>query len=70
MFRLLESGKDSDFTVTCREKSWKVHCLIFCQSSEFFQKACNSEDFKVSFRGAPRYMILSSGTVGRYRAKD
>lgn len=44
---LLESGKYSDLTVTCGDRSWRLHKSIVCLHSDFFASACD-RPFKVS----------------------
>ncbi|KAF1978713.1 hypothetical protein BU23DRAFT_186363 [Bimuria novae-zelandiae CBS 107.79] len=34
--RLLKTGKHSDFTITCGDKTWNVHRAVICSQSEFF----------------------------------
>ena len=45
-FEMLESGKYSDFTITCGDRTFKVHRGIICAQSDFFQAVCASK-FKV-----------------------
>lgn len=44
--KLLESGNFADVTVTCGDKSWKVHKIILCSRSKWFEKALTG-GFKV-----------------------
>jgi len=36
---LLESGNFSDVTVSCADKTWKLHKAILCSRSTWFEKA-------------------------------
>ncbi|KAF2112087.1 hypothetical protein BDV96DRAFT_168387 [Lophiotrema nucula] len=36
---LLTSGEYSDFTITCENRSWKVHKAIICPRSGYFERA-------------------------------
>lgn len=47
---LLSSGKYSDLTVQCGERSWAVHKAVICSRSGFFDGAC-SHPFKESATG-------------------
>ncbi|KAM0717580.1 hypothetical protein Q7P37_007432 [Cladosporium fusiforme] len=38
---LLESGKYSDLTLKCGNRSWKVHKSVVCLRSDFFAGACD-----------------------------
>lgn len=40
-----DSADLSDFTIVCREKSWKTHRLLLSLHSKVMAKVCNS-DFK------------------------
>lgn len=42
----LASGEFSDFTVRCGSDAWKVHRVIVCSQSKWFQAACTG-DFQV-----------------------
>lgn len=44
---LLDSGKYSDFKITCKGAEFKVHKAIVCSASDFFSALCDS-GFKVS----------------------
>ena len=44
---LLDSGKYSDFKITCKGVEFKVHKAIICSASDFFSALCES-GFKVS----------------------
>ncbi|KAG8533296.1 uncharacterized protein KY384_002079 [Bacidia gigantensis] len=37
---LLESGKYTDMTISCGEDIYKLHKLVICPQSSFFEKAC------------------------------
>jgi hypothetical protein len=37
--RLLDTGKFSDFTITCQGRKWKVHKAIVCSQSEVLEAA-------------------------------
>ncbi|KAI5924420.1 hypothetical protein F4810DRAFT_665422 [Camillea tinctor] len=37
--RLFKSGAFADVTVTCKDKTWKLHKAIICSRCPFFQKA-------------------------------
>lgn len=41
------SAKYSDFTIHCGDRAWKVHKLIICSQSEYFQRLCDGA-FEVS----------------------
>lgn len=45
--KLLESGNFSDVTVTCGNKTWKLHKNILCSRSMWFEKALTG-GFQVS----------------------
>lgn len=47
---LLSSGKYSDLTVQCGERTWAVHKAVICSRSGFFDGAC-SHPFKESATG-------------------
>lgn len=53
--KLLESGNFADVTVTCGARTWKLHKLILCSRSRFFDKAL-SAPYKV---GAARTLPMS-----------
>jgi hypothetical protein len=44
--KILESGAHSDFSITCRDATFKVHKVIIAAASEFFKVACQG-GFKV-----------------------
>ena len=44
---LLQSGQYSDLTVKCEAREWKVHRLVICPRSGFFENACKN-DFEAS----------------------
>jgi hypothetical protein len=44
------TGKFSDLTVKRGQQSHRVHKVIMCLSSEWFNKACSSDKWKVSNR--------------------
>ena len=50
--RLFDSGKDSDFTVKCGDRSWPLHRVILRSGSEYFDSVCNGK-FEVS-PGGPK----------------
>ncbi|KAG7009190.1 hypothetical protein G7Y79_00003g010580 [Physcia stellaris] len=51
----LETGKYSDFTITCCAREWKVHRVILCSQSKYFELACEEKKFK---EGASRILAL------------
>ena len=46
-YRHLESGKYHDFTIKCKEKTWKAHRVVLTAWSTYFGTVCDSQ-FKVS----------------------
>ena len=51
---LLETGKYSDLTITCGERTWKVHKNVLCTQSDFFAKACDGQ-FRVCHLAQARH---------------
>ena len=39
--RAFNTGRYSDFLIRCRGREWKVHRLIICNRSEYFERAAN-----------------------------
>ncbi|QDS69510.1 hypothetical protein FKW77_007081 [Venturia effusa] len=48
---LLDSGEYSDMSVTCKQKTFKVHKAVVCTRSRFFRNAMKNGTFKVSDEG-------------------
>jgi hypothetical protein len=46
LFHLFSTGEGSDFTITSQGRDFKVHKLVICASSHFFQ-AISKGNFKV-----------------------
>lgn len=46
--RLLETGRFSDFTITCTDRTFKVHKAILYARSSYFRDLLTS-DFKVTY---------------------
>ena len=42
MFRILDSSEHTDLVVKVNDAEYKVHKLIFCGLSRFFEKACKN----------------------------
>ncbi|KAH7034790.1 uncharacterized protein B0I36DRAFT_360263 [Microdochium trichocladiopsis] len=40
---LLETGRFSDFSIHCRSRTWRVHSLIVCSRSDWFDQGLNGE---------------------------
>ena len=50
--RLFDSGEDSDMTVQCGNRVWKLHRVILYAGSEYFKKACQVDKFQVRYFAA------------------
>ncbi|KAF3922527.1 hypothetical protein ABW21_db0201587 [Orbilia brochopaga] len=42
MEAMLDSGKFSDFKITCKDKEWNVHKVVLCSQSDYFARACEA----------------------------
>ncbi|KAL8990031.1 MAG: hypothetical protein Q9177_001223, partial [Variospora cf. flavescens] len=58
MASLFSSGKYSDLTITCRDRTFHVHRLFLCSASRFFTAACDGL-FKVSKEAQNSQIYLS-----------
>ena len=47
--RFLRSGINANFTITCKDREWRVDRGVLATESEYFQKLCIG-DFSVRFR--------------------
>lgn len=57
---LLETGEHSDLILRCSDgKEFKAHKASLCAHSQFFHKACNPENFKVSKPDLVRFPLLA-----------
>ena len=46
VYRQFLEGKNTDFTITCGGREFKVHRVVLCAQSKFFARMCEG-DFKV-----------------------
>jgi hypothetical protein len=55
---LRETGKGSDLVIVCGTESFNVHKCVMCTASEWFDKACNNENWKASSDVRPLDIVL------------
>lgn len=58
---LLVSGDYSDFTITCKGRTFNVHRAVVCPQSSFFAAALNGR-FLVSLRAAMAVVLQRGST--------
>ena len=74
--RLFDSGEESDMTVQCGNRVWKLHRVILYAGSEYFKKACQGGKFQVHYFAASIGTRSSQadsnqeGTTGTIELKD
>jgi hypothetical protein len=65
---LLDTGKYSDFIITCNGDTYKVHKAVVCAMSGFFERAERFSVGKVCFQGRKNATVMWHGNHTNDRA--